>query len=207
MLTNTYTELVSDVKEYLDRDDIPDSVFKRSVSHAESKVNEVLKTPAQEVIAEGQTDADGKITVPNSFLFMKRISIMKNGREFPLRRTSYKEYNALSDDTGYNVPQVFYRENGDFYVAPKGVFDVRIVFYQEVPSILDGTETNWLIKLAPDLYFSAAMAGGYEFIMDEEKSVYWNEKFKKAIARVQALADRTDWEGSHMAVSAPSMRI
>lgn len=203
MLSNTYAELITDVKDYIDREDIPDTVFKRSVSHAESKVNEVLKTPAQEVIAEGTTDADGKISVPSNFLFMKRISIIKSGREFPLRRTSYKEYNSIKDDSGYNVPQVFYRENGDFYVAPRGVFDVRIVFYQEVPSIISNLGTNWLIQLSPDLYFSAAMSGAYEYIMDEEKAMYWNEKFKKAIGRVQSLADRTEWEGSHMIVGSP----
>jgi hypothetical protein len=166
-----YDTLKSALTSYIDRGTDLDGFRDDWIDFAEAYFNRNLRTVDMEEEVSLTTDSSGNATLPTDFLGV--VSARRIGSpNIELRALSVSGENRLSPfDTAGQAR--FYSVSGTtFRVTPieQGTGLVTLTYYEKIVP-LDGTNTtNWLLTLAPDLYFYRALAEGFVFMRDFEKA-------------------------------------
>ncbi|RKZ08037.1 hypothetical protein DRQ25_10020, partial [Candidatus Fermentibacteria bacterium] len=77
---------------------------------------------------------------------------------------------------------------------------MEVVYMQRVPNLTAAEPNNVIAKAAPDVYIFGLLVEICAFAKDTASSEMWNQRFKGAVAELQAEDDKSRWSG-------PSLRI
>ncbi len=186
------------------------------------RVPTMERTQIVDVYADGSVFIPLDLVELKTIDWLTKFTKDVNGEEaqfvsarMPLLRGSinnYKESKEAGAGTNINsTPHSFSREGSLYkiYPLPPITEEIRNGFtgtndivgsvevqYFALPATLNETEaTNWLLSVAPEVYFYGALSHGYEYVRDYETAAFWNSRFENAISEIQAWSLRADDAG------------
>lgn len=174
MSLDSYSGLVAEVGDWLDRDDVATRAptFVRLV---EAKVNRRLSDPDQETTFT--TTASGDYTaLPADFGEMVSISTGV-GRLDQVSGQVFAGYPAITGD-----PRSFSIVNNSIAFAPhNATTPITMVYRKRVPALTAAAPTNWLLARAPDVYFYGVMAEACGFDVEDQRAAKFEVEFERAL--------------------------
>jgi hypothetical protein len=185
----TYDELRSRFTGLLKRRDLTTTDRDAFIQSGLSRCLTLLRVPAMEAVDTITFDASygGKLPVPADYLKMKSMTtgtdeIKQKDLTFTLR---------LRENSG--TPCAYTRRGGDFWLGPYPLDGTEVVieYYQELPALVNGTDTNWLATIKPYAILHAALAEAAPTFVDR-RGDSWEKKFLQSIAELQDQADQDE---------------
>ena len=206
-----YSEIKKAAQSYTDR---YDAEMKTSmpafVKVVESKINTALKTGEQSVRAQIYlTNGQELYGLPSDWGGFRDVEIVKKGS------ANVSVPNALSGFGGktltYASPeymnQLKRRQDGwhqayytvianQIQVAPPEDGSIlEVVYFQNVPPLVNDTDSNWLSEKHPDVYIFGLAAEISAFAKDGQSFATYDERFKESLNDIVVDDQITRWSG------------
>ena len=201
MAINTYSTLQTAVANWLDRSDLTDRV-PEFIALAEATFNRVLRLRAMETtVADATPSGSKEDALPTGYLQMREIHLTTT----PVVSLSYITpeimYRIRAGSTsGKPNSYTIVGDNILFGPTPDGVYDYSMTYYKSFDALADGTQTNWLILNAPDLYLYGTLLQAEPFLMNDERVPLWERGVRQVINDLQNQDDKDRHSGSEMRV-------
>ncbi len=186
MTIATYSDLVTAVGDWLDRDDLAtrSATF---VQLAEARMNRLLDDPEMEVTSSIIASGD-YTSLPADFGEMVSIST----GDGPLHPVGPVEFAGLRSISG--IPRYYVVVDNSISFAPGNTTaPIRMVYRRRLPALNSGNATNWLLSLAPDAYLYGALVQAEGFLAEDDRIAGWKSMFDEAISELRIDAGRRKW--------------
>lgn len=197
MALQTYDDLQSSIKTWLDRDDLTDSELEDFISLAEGRLrkDERVRTPRLTTLSVNSEEED----LPDDFHSVMEIAHSGSTYYGGLENATLGELEVLNDrHGGTGVPEAF-AVIGDnrlrFAPIPDGTYTLQFLYWRTVPTLSDTKVSNWLLEDHPDIYLFAALAETAPFLWNDERSQLWESKLENAIAKLDDMIEKQRWSG------------
>lgn len=198
----TYSQIQTDLDKWLIRDDIAaDASALASITNiAQADINRQVRTVAQE--AHTVLSLTGRsIVAPTLFMEVKYMQL--DDAANPSAGTlEYKSPELLRRHNSYQTARrtSYYTIEGDgsndvqFTFAPEGNAttppQIALGYYTRFATLVDGTDTNWLLANHYDIYLYAYLRAGAEFIQEDLLEERFAAKFNAALASLHKSEQR-----------------
>lgn len=155
MSISNYDELLSAVRDYTLRDDIPFDTFLRL---AEAKINPMIKHYMQEKTTTLDI-IENTATLPADYQEGRFVSV----DDKPTFQTGI-------DTNTFTQSEVLYKQIGNTfeflgeYEVPKA----KLVYRAAIPKLTTTEPTNWLLTRFPNVYLHAVLAAAFRWMRDGE---------------------------------------
>ncbi len=189
MAIATYSDLLTLGANMTGRADLT-SRWPEFITLIEGWMNRELRTVFQETKNAAFSIAAEYTALPTDFLDLKTIHV--NGP--PKVNLVYKADDLMSatyasatgTPTEYNVQGANIRVNP----TPTGATACTLVYIAKVPALTSGAPTNWVITNFPDLYVAGVNYYAWQYAMNAEKTLFWQNRMEFYIAQLKALSDK-----------------
>lgn len=195
-MTTTKADIRNQFKLTLGRNDCTDELANTFIEQAVSRIQRTLRVPAMERISPYVTSFDqDSILIPDDFLSLRYFY---SGTDL-LEYIDIGRYLPLAGCVG--APMYYTRIGGEFKMAPKPQEDtsLTLVYYGEVPDLVNDTDTNFLCAIAPDLLIYGALCFAADYWLDDRKQAF-EEAFTRIYKEVLEQALLVEMETSGMAI-------
>lgn len=195
----SYNDLVSKIPLWAERADLAD-VTPDFIYLAEADANAVLRVPAMENM-EDLVVTDGRVEIPFDFMELKWLTVEGEHQDTTLQYISWDQFVKANRDRGQHlgtVPKYFSRQGGKWYVTPVPANGsvVHCNYYRFIPPLDNIQQRNWLVQVSPQAYLFGGLKHLHDFIMDQDRAAYWSNRFDAELAKIQNMADSSEYEGS-----------
>lgn len=200
----TFDDLLLKVPQWAERTDISEELITDFLYMAEAEASQQLRVPAMEN-AELLVVSNGSVTVPFDFLELRRLT-WQGSEDKVLQYLSWDQFVNINQSGGVyqdtTTPTYFSRQGANWFISPEPADDTNILchYYRYVPAIGPQTSSNWLLDLSPQVYLYGGLKYLHEYVMDNERATYWEQKFMNELQRLQTIADRAEHMGTHLAI-------
>lgn len=186
MTISTYSELVTALGDYTDRDDLA-SRAGTFIQLAEARLNRLLDDPEMEV--RTTTTASGDYTaLPADYGAMVSISV----GEGPLKAASPVQLAGFRSVAG--TPRYYSISDGAIAFAPtNATAPITLVYRRRIPALTALNPTNWLLTLAPDVYLYGTLVQAYALDHDEERVALYKSALDEAIPELRQDGEKRKW--------------
>lgn len=196
-----YGDLKIAISQYLyERKDL-EAIIPTLVALSERRIYRELRVPATEKVLNFNT-SDDNFLVPNDYLEAKMFLV--NG--MPLRRISDLEYSQRrAQHPVQSFPSVFARVADSFYMhnPPDEQVTISLIYWSDLSGKLAAdTDTNEILRIAPDLYVYGAMVEAMPYLAHDSRTETWNYLYNQAIAQINSQAVEAEYSGSGVLVNA-----
>lgn len=179
----TYSELVTAIGAYLDRDDLASNI-PTFIRLTESRLNRLLDDPDMEVVT---TLAGDGVALPADFGSIVSIGTADGN---PLRPMTNAEYASVRPVGG--VPRYYTIQDGALRYVP-GPANVTLVYRRSIPPLSYAEPLNWLLSRAPDLYLYGVLLQASAFLVEDERLGLWKSAFDEAIDELRMDGVKRKW--------------
>ncbi|MBU9552827.1 phage adaptor protein [Burkholderia multivorans] len=210
MSITTYNQLCSTIADFLNRQDLTAQI-PTFIQMAEAAVNSDERfrvmpavTRSHALIDGSQTDQWGQyfLPVPDDYLAMQnfrildlpppaRIDLVTQTQLDDLRqiyRSGPPQYYAISGETMELLP-----------APPQGQsYTVQMVYYAKVPPLSTDNQSNWLLRLNPNVYLYGSLLHSAPYLKDDERIVVWKAFYEQAAEQINAADGLAQFSGSTM---------
>lgn len=201
-LIGNYSDLVTKVADWMDRDDLADKV-PDFIALLEARLNRLLRTVMQETQATWAVTS-GTYDLPTDFRSIRWISYASQ----PNSRLSEVAPAQLENWPVSGTPTVFAISGRSLVVKPAPTVDAPLAltaaYYRRIPPLGSFQPTNWLLDEHPDIYVWGALHQGAIYIRDPEAENACANLLDQAIAELKQasvmdqyggpLSPRTTWQ-------------
>ena len=180
----TFATLKTDISEYMARDDITESLANTFVRIAEAEIRRTVRIGAMET-----TDTSFSVTaqvtdLPTGFISMRALANNAvNQREMDFLPPARLRSSVIMDQTAQQ-PTAYTIEGETLVVAPtppSGGVTLSMVYYKAFDALSEGTDTNWLLTYAYDVYLYSSIRAACEWALDEQREMMFAAKASEAI--------------------------
>lgn len=189
MAIGNYTELQSAVENWLHRNDLSARV-PEFIALAESRLNRLLRLRTMES-DEALTASVGSRSVALPAGFIEPLALWL---ELASGRAELRFYPAtalpVSSSSGEPACWTVDGANLAFERPADQLYSLTLRMI-EAFALSDSAPTNWLLTNHPDLYLYGALIESAPFIRDDARTAFWQERFDRALAEVQAKEARS----------------
>lgn len=204
-----YSSLQLAVTEYLARDHDVTLIARipTFIQLAEAKFNRQLFVRQMEQRATALIDLGSNepefISLPSDFQSMRRVRLSsvtgKPCLEFR-SGTQMDEYRFATSDVAAQ-PRYFTVFGSELELAPTpdAAYTIEMVYRQNVPA-LASTDSNWLLRMAPDLYLYAALLESAPYIKEDARIQTWGLGLMSALADLNNLGLTSTFNAGPMTV-------
>ena len=185
---------------WADRGDLGPDLLLEFIDFAGRSACQQLRVPAMERVVLLRPD-DGRLAIPTDYLELRSIVGPASSRTKALEYVPWDYFVQESNKLSAGEPAIFTRRGNTWYIYPEPADDAVFScnYYATFEPLGPETPTNWLLELSPMTYLFGGLRYLCEYTMDNERAAYWEQKFNQEIARIQALADRSEHRGSTLA--------
>ncbi len=182
---STYSELIQTVKDYLAQDDVAAHAddFLRLL---ETRCNREVRV--QRMIAQGFDDepipVGGVLALPTDFLEIQSHSIDTSVQPVVPEYRPPNEFHGLNAQLDSGVPKLFTIIGNSLHFGPPPDAATHLYtqwYFQEIPALSSGNQTNWLLDFAPDIYLYGTLIEASPFLMDDEKLGTWTTMYDRGL--------------------------
>lgn len=159
------------IKGLLNRNDLTDTQADIFIDQAVARIQRTLRIPPMEktqVYTAGTSGAN-LLTLPNDFLQLKHLYHSKG----TIRYADLSDFITTIDTPGY-APQIYTRIQGGLQIKPTPPKDfvTTMVYYGEIPDLVNDTDENFLTVIAPDLLVYASLIYACDFFIDDRRDKF-----------------------------------
>jgi hypothetical protein len=198
MALTTYAGLQAEVAAWLHRSDLS-STIPTFVTLAIARFNAVLEVPQMEQRASTTLDAEF-IELPDDFLSVRYVEIDGGKRLDYVTPEVYARYAggmARPDRPVYTIADLSLRIY-PIQTATPGY----IVYLKRIPSLVNSTDTNWLLDQFPQAMLAATLCEGWKYLQSPENVAQWDAVTQQHIATIQRSGRRMNHGAATMIVRA-----
>jgi len=190
------------VKDWADRSDISDSVIDNFINIAGQRANRELEISPLESSAT-LTFTDNTLPIPSDYARAKQLKVEVGGRVVTLERKPIFEVEELSAASYSGIPCFFSEKEGVFIVAPSpnGIEEATLNYYIEVDTLVNDTDTNWLVTDGTTALLYGALKELNVYVSDEETAATYQGQFVSAVDEIQTYYDESESSGSTLSVN------
>lgn len=179
-------------KALLNRSDCPDALADTFIDQATTRIQRVLRTPAQEAqqtyTISGQT---GYVTIPTNLLEI--ISVYMDG--VAVTRIPHHEMIQAQKTGEQGIPRQMCRQQAKILLHPQPTTGtVYLDYYAEFPSLTSDSDTNSLTAIASDILTYTALSYAADYFMDERAALF-EQKSVQFLAEVQEQSNSAEQSG------------
>ena len=204
MAIATYSDLQTAVANWLNRTDLT-SIIPDFITLAEGKIARDLRIRKQVTNTSLSTVAGTQtVTLPSDFLEMENISLTNTTPPAALSVVTPEIMDRKYPNgytTGQPVVYAIVADTIQFGPTPDAVYTVSLDYYQRFTA-LSTTPTNWLLTNYPSIYLFGALAEGASYLMNDQASAMWTQRYAQECDSLQAMDDQAVRSGSAMRVRA-----
>ena len=200
----TLADIRSALKQWSQRQNIPDAVLDDFTNIATTRASRALRIPPMEKALDITLDENGYFLVPMDYLQVIEVVMTRNEKNIILERKSIHEVDYINN-LSPGTPKYFGRYLDTFrvgpYDSPTGTDQAAFYYYSAFPALTDDTDCNWLTSNAGDLVLYGALAELSAYTRDDEGEQRWTAKFMNEVNLLQAVEDKSAWEGATLGIS------
>lgn len=188
------------VANWADRGDIDQILLLLFIEFAGRKACQELRVPAMEQ-TKFISAAGGRLNIPGDFIELRRLTGPESNNIKTLEYVPWDYFVQESNKESAETATIFSRQGGDWYVYPAPADGETFIcyYYAGFPDLSLDNTSNWLLEFSPMVYLFGALQYLAEYAMDNERAAYWEQRFNRELARVQAIADQAEHRGSLLA--------
>ena len=199
----SYNDLLVKIPQWAERVDIAPELIQDFIYMAEAECSQLLRVPAMENAVEC-TVTNGRIKIPFDYMELRRLT--HEGEDNVLQYLSWDQFVQVNIQGGVyqetTTPQYFSRQGADWFISPEPADDSIILchYYRYIPALGDDQDTNWLLKVSPQAYLFGSLKYLFDYVMDQDRAKYWSDRFLGEMNKLQEIAERAEYRGTHLAV-------
>lgn len=189
MALSTYEDLKTAVSKWLARTELT-STIPDFITLAELRIARELRVK-ETIVGSIDTVSEQRIPIPTGFIEAYIFTIdASNSKPLEYRPIEDAERRYAGVTSG--VPRFFSVMGSEIflYPIPDTTYTYTIYYYSKWAPISDSNQTTSVFTLAPDLYLAGALAEGFKYSLEEERSSYWDAQFKATISSLNATDQR-----------------
>lgn len=196
-MATTYTELLSEVADWLERADLTARI-PTFIQLAEAQMNRALRVQRMiQRATDSITTADEFKALPTNFLEAISYKISDGTSVYDLEPITLDQIDEAQEfSTTAAIPR-FYTINGtsagrqfQHYPAPKQTYTTTLTYFGKPTAISNANASNWILTEAPDAYLYGALLQAAPYLRDTEGAQIWNSAYTAALDSVRVM-DRT----------------
>ena len=155
----------------LNRNDATNAQLDVFIDQAVARIQRTLRVPPMErvQIYTVETETNGSLSLPNDFLQLKHLYTSTG----TINYTDLGNFIKTVDVPG-QTPTIYTRVQGSLLLKPSPPedFQITMVYYGEIPDLVNDTDTNFVTEIAPDLLVYGALTFAADFFIDERKDAF-----------------------------------
>lgn len=194
----TYASLVSDLENYLQRDDVlVTNQIPRFIMLAQQRIPREMKLLGfrEEVTGtfDGSAQSTGIMQKPSDWrktiAFYVGTGIGNNVHSPVFERTAEFIRTVYPDPTSPGTPQFYGDVDYEHWIlgpSPDEAYPFKIDYFGTLTMLDETTTTNWLTVNAPDLLLYACLLEAVPFVKADERIQVWQGLYANAKAALQA---------------------
>lgn len=159
------------VSGLLNRNDATDAQLNVFIDQAVARIQRTLRVPSMEKVQIYTVSAETPemLSLPNDFLQLKHLYTSTGTIDY----TDLGTYLKTVDAPG-SVPKIYTRVQGSLLIKPTPPEDytITMVYYGEIPDLVNDTDTNFVTEIAPDLLVYGALTFAADFFIDDRKDAF-----------------------------------
>ncbi len=196
----TYSELKSNIENFLNRSDLTD-VIDTFIDSTESEFNRRLRVKGMIKRATATLDSQ-YISVPTDWL--EAINIQIDSGDFsPLFQQSIESldvYRKSNDNvTGQPIYFALVDDSIEFAPTPDGSYTVQLTYYGKIDALSDSNTSNFLSTGYPDAYLYGSLKHASIYLMEDERVPLFTAQFEKALEEMRLEQEKAEFaKGSLM---------
>lgn len=182
----TKADIRSQFKALLNRNDCTDSLANTFIDQTIARMQRTLRVPSMEkaltiTFTEEMPDS---FVLPNDYLGMKSLYFVQDPHSKQLEHLPLGRFLEVNSISG-TVPQYYTRVQNTIKVKPAGEgMTINMVYYGEIPGLVNDTDTNFITVIAPDLLIYGALSFACDYFVDERKGPF-EERYRTIYAEIE----------------------
>ena len=186
----------------LNRNDCTNAQADIFIEQALARIQRTLRVPAmeaQESITTNNTNGD-TVVLPADFLSIKYLYSTTQDGTLMMEYRDVATFMAIPAATGQ--PRWYTRIRGELKMKPypQTGTDVEMVYYNEIPDLVNDTDENFLTIIAPDLLVYGALTFAADFFVDDRKQAF-EERFGAVYSEVEEQSRLVDMEQTSLSIA------
>jgi hypothetical protein len=207
MAITTYSELKSAVADFLNRDDITDTI-PTFIAMAEATINRDLRHWRMEQRSTAEID-DQYLTLPTDWLETIRLTV-KDTVPYPMNlasKSQIEDYRFKGNNVA-GKPLYYTHIAGELelFPTPDATYDIELLYKQKVEALSDSNTSNWLLSEAPDLYLYATLVETAIYLRDDERLASFGALYQSKLDAVNRQSNRATESGSGLKLNIRSYK-
>jgi hypothetical protein len=197
MAITTYAELKSAVADFLNRDDLTNTID-TFIDMAEAQLNRDVRHWRMEQRSTAEI-TDQYLTLPSDWLETIRIT-MQDTVPYVLNlasRDQIEEYRLRGANvSGKPVYYAHIAGEIELYPTPDATYDIELLYTQKIAALSDSNTSNWLLAQAPDLYLYAVLLETAIYLRDDDRIAAYAGMYQSKLAALNAESKKATVSGT-----------
>lgn len=187
------------IKGLLNRNDATDAQINIFIDQAVARIQRTLRVPSMEKVEIYTTNEDvpNTLSLPNDFLQLKHLYRSDGTIEY----VDLGRFLKTQDAPG-NKPLFYTRVQGSYLVKPTPPigYEITMVYYGEIPDLVNDNDTNFVTEIAPDLLVYGALTFAADYFVDDRKDAF-EQIAVRVFNEVQDQANTMEFAQDGMAIN------
>jgi hypothetical protein len=196
MAITTYSELKSNISNWLNRSDL-DAVIADFISLAEADMNRKIRHWRMEERATANIDAR-YTQLPSGFMEAVRFHLDVDERPIDLVTPVYMQTKRQGNADTTGRPQVYSVIAGQIEVwpTPDTTYTGELYYYARTAGLSDSNTSNWILEYFPDAYLYGALVHSAPYLVDDARTQVWASLYNNAIDGINGNNEKAKFGGS-----------
>lgn len=187
----TYNNLITTVGDYLERDDLVESI-PTFIMLAETKVSRILKAQlAQIAVTSNLNQGNPVIVKPERWIETISFTIETDDGIVVLKERPRELIQSMYPVLTNTATPKYYAEwqQNYYYIGPTpdDNYAFELMIYQQPPFLDDGQQTNYLTENAPDLLLYSTLLEAEGYLKNDERLPVWKAARDEIISQLNGL--------------------
>ena len=189
-----YDQLRAQFVGLLNRRDLTPTLRDTFIKQSIQRIQRTLRVPAMEkslrITADGTTN---KVALPRDYLEL--VNLVDETTNYRIQRSDLTTVRQTATLLG-EYPKIFAREGRTLLLAPTppGGATLRMDYYADFSGLSEGTDSNILTDIAPDLIVYGALSYATDYFLDKRKDQF-EGTYQRIFMDLQDQADRDELSG------------
>ena len=196
----TYSELKTNIANYLNRSDLTDQMD-MFIDNVEGEVNRRVRR--KEMIKRATATADAQyLSLPTDWLEGINVEITSNDFS-PILQQSIESLDiyrkSINNKTGQPVYFAFVDDTMELAPTPDTSYTLQLTYYSKITALSDNNTSNFLSNNHPDVYLYGALKHASIYLMEDERVAMFSQLFEKALEELKMEQEKAEFgKGSLM---------
>ena len=199
---NTYAELQSFVADFLARDDLTTQI-RTFVRLAEQRMSRELDIALLETTTQLAVTANATTTaLPTDLRSIREVAKIVDATRTNLSYLTPAQFDLRIRDAGQTQTEFYtiVANNIKLAAVPSANLTLELIYNEGVAQLSDSNTTNTLLTRHGDAYLHGTLKQAFDFLQDEQRSVYHDAQFTRCLAEIDRDSDKQRYGNADLQV-------